>query len=66
MMGTTQPIDYLISKDKAQNNPTLLDMIVTVCCALTNLCNSVILLINVKFSCEIFMIDAHVYIGYFF
>ena len=42
MMGTTQPIDYLISKDKAQNSPTLLDMIVTVCCALTNLCNSVI------------------------
>ena len=42
MLGTTQPIDYIISKDKAQNSPTLLDMIVTVCCALNNICNSVI------------------------
>ena len=38
MLGSTQPIDYLSTK----NNATLLDMIVTVCCALNNLCNSVI------------------------
>ena len=38
ILGTTQPIDYLIAK----NHVTPLDMIVTVCCALTNLCNSVI------------------------
>ena len=38
ILGTTQPIDYLITK----NNVTLLDMIVTVCCVLNNLCNSVI------------------------
>lgn len=39
MLGTTQPIDYLICRD---NNTTTLDMVVTVCCALNNLCNSVI------------------------
>ena len=33
MLSTTQPIDYLITK----NNTTLLDMMVTVCCALSNL-----------------------------
>lgn len=38
MLGSTQPIDYLRTK----NNATLLDMIVTVCCALNNLCNSVV------------------------
>ena len=38
MLSTTQPIDYLNTK----NNTTLLDMIVTVCCALSNLCNSVV------------------------
>ena len=38
ILGTTQPIDYLIAK----NHVTPLDTIVTVCCALTNLCNSVI------------------------
>ena len=39
MLSTTQPVDYLTTK----NNTTLLDMIVTVCCALNNVCNSVVL-----------------------
>ena len=38
ILRDTQPIDYLIAK----NNAMLLDMIVTVCCTLNNLCNSVI------------------------
>ena len=40
-LSITQPIyiDHLISRNK---NPTILDMAVTVCCALNNLCNSVI------------------------
>ena len=41
ILQTTQPIDYLITKNRT-NNATLLDMIVTVCCALNNLCNSVV------------------------
>ena len=41
ILGTTQPSDYLMSRNKL-NNATLVDMIVTVSCALNNLCNSVI------------------------
>ena len=41
ILGTTQPIDYLIAT-KRVNHRTLLDMIVSVCCALNNLCDSVI------------------------
>ena len=39
-LSNTQPIDYLLSKPG--ENVTTLDKIVTVCCSLTNLCNSVV------------------------
>ncbi len=39
LLSGTQPIDFVISKE---NNIPLLDKIVTVCCILTNLCDSVI------------------------
>ena len=42
LLGDTQPIDYLIAKTDRVNNSTLLDMIVTVCCALNNICDSVV------------------------
>ena len=38
LLHTTQPIDYLACK--TGDNCTTLDKIVTVCCALTNICNS--------------------------
>ncbi len=38
ILGNSQPVDYLNTKD----DTTLLDMIVTVCCSLINLCNSVV------------------------
>ncbi len=37
LLSGTQPIDFVISKE---NNIPLLDEIVTVCCVLTNLCDS--------------------------
>ncbi len=39
LLSVTQLIDFVISKG---NNIPLLDKIVTVCCVLTNLCDSVI------------------------
>ena len=39
-LSTTQPIDHLICKPGECS--TTLDRIVTVCCSLTNLCNSVV------------------------
>ena len=39
-LGTTQSIDHLVCK--AGEGSTTLDKIVTVCCSLTNLCNSVV------------------------
>ena len=39
LLSGTQPIDYVISKD---GNIPLLDRIVTVCCGLINLCDSVL------------------------
>jgi len=39
-LSTTQPVDYLLCKPG--ENVTTLDKIVTVCCSLTNLCNSVV------------------------
>ena len=39
-LGTTQPIDHSVCK--AGEGSTTLDKIVTVCCSLTNLCNSVV------------------------
>lgn len=42
ILGSTQPIDYLIAKTNRDNSIPILDMIVTVCCALNNLCNSVV------------------------
>jgi hypothetical protein len=42
ILRLTQPIDYLISKTERINNAPLLDMIVTVCCTLNNICNSVV------------------------
>ena len=39
-LSTTQPIDHLICKPGESS--TTLDKIVTVCCSLTNLCNSVV------------------------
>ena len=40
LLSDTQPIDFLITS--ADNSKTLLDKIVYVCCALNNICNSVI------------------------
>ena len=42
ILQSTQPIDYLIGRTDRVNNSTLLDMIVTVCCALINVCDSVV------------------------
>lgn len=39
-LSNTQPIDYLLSKPG--ESVTTLDKVVTVCCSLTNLCNSVV------------------------
>lgn len=40
-LSITQPIDYLFCK--LNDSVTTLDKVVTVCCSLTNLCNSVVL-----------------------
>ena len=39
ILSATQPIDFVTSKD--ENVPTL-DKIVCICCALVNLCDSVV------------------------
>ena len=39
LLSATQPIDFVTSPDESK---TLLDKIVYVCCALVNMCNSVI------------------------
>ena len=39
LLSDTQPVDYVMSKD---GNIPLLDKIVTVCCALVNVCDSVV------------------------
>ena len=40
ILSDTQPIDVVLTKD--ENEPPLLDKIVTVCCSLINICDSVI------------------------
>ena len=40
ILNTTQPIDYVTHR--APHNSTTLDMIVTVCCALVNICDSIV------------------------
>ena len=41
ILSATQPIDFVTSKDGNVNVPTL-DKIVCICCALVNLCDSVV------------------------
>ena len=41
-LSTTQPIDHLVCKPGERSTTFKLDKIVTVCCSLTNLCNSVV------------------------
>ena len=41
-LSNTQPIDYLTHRKGLVGNVTTLDMVVSVCCALTDLCNPVV------------------------